>query len=102
VLVAQPAPAPSRDSSFARLFAALVANVERVIQGKRDQVHLAFLGDVQDRLDQRAFHHLNLAMDRRSRARSEIWWVVPDVKERQRARQNTKRRQQACQNGQRT
>jgi MoxR-like ATPase len=43
VFVAQPAPAPSRDSSFARLFAALLANVERVIQGKREPVHLALV-----------------------------------------------------------
>ena len=39
----QPATAPSRDSSFGRLFAALLANVERVIQGKREQVHLALV-----------------------------------------------------------
>ena len=39
----QPATAPSRDSSFGRLFSALLANVERVIQGKRDQVHLALV-----------------------------------------------------------
>ena len=31
----QPATAPSRDSSFGRLFSALLGNVERVIQGKR-------------------------------------------------------------------
>ena len=39
----QPATAPSRDSSFGRLFAALLANVERVIQGKREPVHLALV-----------------------------------------------------------
>ena len=39
----QPATAPSRDSSFGRLFDALVDNVERVIQGKREQVHLALV-----------------------------------------------------------
>ena len=39
----QPATAPSRDSSFGRLFAALLDNVERVIQGKREQVHLALV-----------------------------------------------------------
>ena len=39
----QPATAPSRDSSFGRLFAALLGNVERVIQGKREQVHLALV-----------------------------------------------------------
>ncbi|HEY7106498.1 MAG TPA: MoxR family ATPase [Acidimicrobiia bacterium] len=39
----QPATAPSRDSSFGQLFAALVDNVERVIQGKREQVHLALV-----------------------------------------------------------
>jgi MoxR-like ATPase len=43
VFVVQPATAPSRDSSFGRLFAALVANVERVIQGKREQIHLALV-----------------------------------------------------------
>jgi MoxR-like ATPase len=43
VLVVQPAPAPSLDSSFGRLFAALVVNVERAIQGKREQVHLALV-----------------------------------------------------------
>jgi MoxR-like ATPase len=41
--VVQPAAAPSRDSSFGRLFSALLANVERVIQGKRDQAHLALV-----------------------------------------------------------
>ena len=39
----QPATAPSRDSSFGRLFQALLGNVERVIQGKREQVHLALV-----------------------------------------------------------
>ena len=39
----QPATAPSRDSSFGRLFSALLDNVERVIQGKREQVHLALV-----------------------------------------------------------
>ena len=39
----QPATAPSRDSSFGRLFSALLNNVERVIQGKREQVHLALV-----------------------------------------------------------
>jgi MoxR-like ATPase len=43
VLVVQSATAPSRDSSFGRLFSALVANIERVIQGKREQVHLALV-----------------------------------------------------------
>jgi len=43
VFVVQPATAPSRDSSFGRLFAALVANIERVIQGKREQIHLALV-----------------------------------------------------------
>jgi MoxR-like ATPase len=43
VFVVQPATAPSRDSSFGRLFAALLGNVERVIQGKREQVHLALV-----------------------------------------------------------
>jgi len=41
--VVQPATAPSRDSSFARLFQALLGNVERVIQGKREQVHLSLV-----------------------------------------------------------
>jgi MoxR-like ATPase len=41
--VVQPATAPSRDSSFGRLFQALLANVERVIQGKREQVHLSLV-----------------------------------------------------------
>jgi MoxR-like ATPase len=41
--VVQPAPAPSRESSFGRLFAALLDNVERAIQGKREQVHLALV-----------------------------------------------------------
>jgi MoxR-like ATPase len=41
--VVQPTTAPSRDSSFGRLFSALVGNVERVIQGKREQVHLALV-----------------------------------------------------------
>jgi MoxR-like ATPase len=36
-------PAPSRDPSFGRLFSALLRNVERVIQGKREQVHLALV-----------------------------------------------------------
>ena len=39
----QPATAPSRESSFGRLFQALLGNVERVIQGKREQVHLALV-----------------------------------------------------------
>ena len=39
--VVQPATAPSRDSSFGRMFGALLTNVEHVIQGKREQVHLA-------------------------------------------------------------
>ncbi len=39
----QPATAPSRDSSFGRLFFALLGNVERAIQGKREQVHLALV-----------------------------------------------------------
>ena len=39
----QPATAPSRDSSFGRLFQALLGNVERVIQGKREQVHLSLV-----------------------------------------------------------
>jgi len=43
VAVVQPAAAPSRDSSFGRLFTALVGNVERAIQGKREQVHLALV-----------------------------------------------------------
>jgi MoxR-like ATPase len=43
VFVVQPATAPSRDSSFGRLFSALVGNVERVIQGKREQIHLALV-----------------------------------------------------------
>ena len=43
VFVVQPATAPSRDSSFGRLFAALLANVEQVIQGKREQIHLALV-----------------------------------------------------------
>jgi MoxR-like ATPase len=43
VFVVQPATAPNRDSSFGRLFAALVANIERVIQGKREQIHLALV-----------------------------------------------------------
>jgi len=41
--VVQPATAPSRDASFGRLFQALLGNVERVIQGKREQVHLALV-----------------------------------------------------------
>jgi MoxR-like ATPase len=41
--VVQPAPAPSRESSFGRLFQALLTNVERVIHGKRDQIHLALV-----------------------------------------------------------
>jgi MoxR-like ATPase len=43
VFVVQPATAPSRDSSFGRLFSALVGNIERVIQGKREQIHLALV-----------------------------------------------------------
>ena len=43
VFVVQPATAPSRDSSFGRLFSALLANVEHVIQGKREQIHLALV-----------------------------------------------------------
>jgi MoxR-like ATPase len=43
VFVVQPATVPSRDSSFGRLFSALLDNVERVIQGKREQVHLALV-----------------------------------------------------------
>jgi MoxR-like ATPase len=43
VFVVQPATAPSRDSSFGRLFAALLGNVEQVIQGKREQIHLALV-----------------------------------------------------------
>ena len=39
----QPTTVPSRDSSFGRLFSALLGNVERVIQGKREQVHLALV-----------------------------------------------------------
>ena len=39
----QPATAPSRESSFGRLFQALLGNVERVIQGKRDPIHLALV-----------------------------------------------------------
>ncbi len=39
----QPATAPSRDSSFGRMFGALLTNVEHVIQGKREQVHLALV-----------------------------------------------------------
>ncbi len=39
----QPATAPSRDAPFGRLFSALLANVEQVVQGKRDQVHLALV-----------------------------------------------------------
>jgi MoxR-like ATPase len=41
--VVQPATAPSRESSFGRLFQALLGNVERVIHGKREQVHLALV-----------------------------------------------------------
>jgi MoxR-like ATPase len=41
--VVQPATAPTRESSFGRLFQALLANVERVIQGKRDPIHLALV-----------------------------------------------------------
>jgi MoxR-like ATPase len=41
--VVQPVTAPSRESSFGRLFSALLANVERVVQGKRDQIHLALV-----------------------------------------------------------
>ena len=43
VFVVQPATAPSRDSSFGRLFSALVDNIEHVIQGKREQIHLALV-----------------------------------------------------------
>jgi MoxR-like ATPase len=43
VFVVQPATAPSRDSSFGRLFSALLGNVERVIQGKRELVLLALV-----------------------------------------------------------
>jgi len=43
VFVVQPATVPSRDSSFGRLFSALLGNVEHVIQGKREQVHLALV-----------------------------------------------------------
>jgi MoxR-like ATPase len=43
VFVVQPTTAPSRDSSFGRLFSALLTNVERVIQGKREQIHLALV-----------------------------------------------------------
>ena len=43
VFVVQPATAPSRESSFGRLFAALLGNVERAIQGKREPVHLALV-----------------------------------------------------------
>jgi len=43
VFVVQPTTAPSRDSSFGRLFSALLTNVEHVIQGKREQVHLALV-----------------------------------------------------------
>jgi MoxR-like ATPase len=43
VFVVQPATAPSRDSSFGRLFSALLHNVEQVIQGKREQIHLALV-----------------------------------------------------------
>ena len=39
----QPATVPSRDSSFGRLFSSLVANVEQVIRGKREQIHLALV-----------------------------------------------------------
>ena len=47
----QPAPvsssgtqtAPGRETSFGRLFATLLDNIERAIQGKRDQVHLALV-----------------------------------------------------------
>jgi MoxR-like ATPase len=41
--VVQPVTAPSRDSSFGRLFEAMLGNVERVIQGKRDPIHLALV-----------------------------------------------------------
>jgi MoxR-like ATPase len=43
VFVVQPATAPSRDSSFGRLFSALLGNVEQVIMGKREQIHLALV-----------------------------------------------------------
>ena len=39
----QSATAPNRDSSFGQLFSALVDNIERVIQGKREQIHLALV-----------------------------------------------------------
>ena len=39
----QSATAPSRDSSFGRLFSALLGNVELAIQGKREQIHLALV-----------------------------------------------------------
>ncbi len=39
----QPATAPSRDSSFGRLFSSLLANVELVLEGKREQAHLALV-----------------------------------------------------------
>jgi MoxR-like ATPase len=43
VFVVQPVTATSRDPAFGRLFAGLLANIERVIQGKRDQIHLALV-----------------------------------------------------------
>ena len=39
----QSATAPSRDSSFGRLFATLVDNIEHVIQGKREQIRMALV-----------------------------------------------------------
>jgi MoxR-like ATPase len=44
-VVVQPAPsrAPGGESAFGRLFSALLDNIERAIQGKRDQVHLALV-----------------------------------------------------------
>ena len=43
VFVVQPATAPRRDSSFGRCSTRSLDNVERVIQGKREQVHLALV-----------------------------------------------------------
>jgi MoxR-like ATPase len=43
VFVVQPATAPSHESSFGRSFSALVTNIERVIEGKREAVHLALV-----------------------------------------------------------
>ncbi len=39
----QPATAPSHDSSFGRLFSNLLSNVELVLEGKREQAHLALV-----------------------------------------------------------